>query len=70
MTFKQIFKEIENNISNTYFRLDFGFIPSIDGFYLIPTIEISKTSKFFELNVMIFNSCFTFTLSKNKYYES
>ena len=70
MTFKQIFKEIDNNISNTYLRLDFGFLPSIDSFYLIPTIELSKTNKFFEVNIIIFAFSFHFTLSKEKYYES
>lgn len=72
MKIKEAIKEIKNNIENTYFRIDvgFGFISGGNGCFLIPTIELCKSSKYFEINIWIFCSYFSITLSKEHYNEN
>ena len=69
MKTKEIIKEIKNNIENTYFRINigFGFTSVINGCFLIPTIELYKNSKYFEITIWIFCSYFSITLSKEHY---
>lgn len=69
MKIKEIIKEIKNNIENTYFRINigFGFTSVINGCFLIPTIELCKNSKYFEITIWIFCSYFSITLSKEHY---
>lgn len=71
MKTKQILKEIRHNIEDTYFRMDFNFIfkSTTNGCFLIPTIEIFKSNKYFEIIIWIFCSCFTFVFSKESYNE-
>lgn len=71
MKTKEIIKEIKNNIEDSYFRIDFSFMfkSNSNGYFLIPTIEICKTNKFFEVIIWIFCSCFTFVFSKESYNE-
>lgn len=70
MKTKEAIKEIKNNIENTYFRIDFSFMfkSNNNGYFLIPTIELCKSTKFFEVNVWIFCSVFTFIFSKEYYH--
>lgn len=72
MKIKEAIKEIKNNIENTYFRIDvgFGFTSGGNGCFLIPTIELCKSSKYFEINIWIFCSYFSITLSKEYYNEN
>ena len=53
MKIKEVIKEIKNNIENTYFRIDigFGFTSGSNGCFLIPTIELFKSSKYFEITI-------------------
>lgn len=71
MKTKEIIKEIKDNIENTYFRIviGFGFTSAINGCFLIPTIELCKNSKYFGINIWIFCSYFSITLSKEHYNE-
>lgn len=72
MKIKEAIKEIKNNIENTYFRIDigFGFTSGGNGCFLIPTIELFKSSKYFGITIWIFCSYFNITLSKEHYNEN
>lgn len=72
MKTKEAIKEIKDNIENTYFRMDvgFGFTSGNNGYFLIPTVELYKSSKCFEIFIWIFCSYFSFTLSKEHYCEN
>ena len=69
MTIKQILKELNDNIEDVYFRFDIGFYlkSGMNGTFLIPTIEISKTGKYLEITIWILSACIHFTLSKEHY---
>lgn len=71
MKTKKLLKKIKNNIENIYFRIDigFGFTSVINGCFLIPTIELFKNSKHFEITIWIFCSYVSITLSKEHYNE-
>lgn len=71
MKIKEAIKGITDNIENTYFRMDFSFMfkSSNNGCFLIPTIELCKSTRFFEINIWIFCSVFTFVFSKEHYNE-
>ena len=71
MKTKEAIKKIKDNIENNYFRIDigFGFKSVINGYFLIPTIELSKNSKSFEIIIWIFCSYFSIILSKEHYNE-
>ena len=53
MKTKEAIKEIKNNIENTYFRIDIslGFTNGSNGWFLIPTIELFKSSKYFGITI-------------------
>lgn len=72
MKIKEAIKGITDNIENTYFRMDFSFMfkSGNNGCFLIPTIELGKSTRFFEINIWIFCSVFTFVFSKEHYYEN
>lgn len=72
MKIKEAIKGITDNIGNTYFRIDFGFNfkSCTNGCFLIPTLEICKNSKYFEIIIWIFYSYFSITLSKEHYCEN
>ena len=72
MKTKEAIKEIKNNIENTYFRIDvgLGFTSGSNGCFLIPTIELCKSSKYFGITIWIFCSYFNITLSKEHYNEN
>lgn len=71
MKTKKLLKKIKNNIENIYFRIDigFGFTSVIYGCFLIPTVELFKNSESFTINIWIFCSYFSITLSKEHYNE-
>lgn len=71
MKTKEVIKKIKNNIENTYFRIDIGFFftSGNNGCFLIPTVELCKSNKYFEITIWIFCSCFSITLSKEYYNE-
>ena len=71
MKTKKLLKKIKNNIENIYFRIDigFGFTSVINGFFIIPTVELFKNSKSFTINIWIFCSYFNIILSKEHYNE-
>lgn len=74
MKIKDALKKIKNNIQDSYIRLDISFMfkSGSNGFFLIPTIELCKSTKYFEINIWIFYSCFILVFSKESYndYES
>lgn len=69
MKTKKLLKKIKNNIENIYFRIDigFGFTSVINGFFIIPTVELFKNSKSFQITIWIFCSYFSIILSKEHY---
>ena len=69
MTIKEIIKEINDKISDTYFQIHIGFTfqSSTNGWFLIPTIEIYKNSKHFEVNIWIMSFCLYIIMSKESY---
>ena len=71
MKTKEAIKKIKDNIENNYFRIDigFGFTSAINGFFIIPTIELFKNSESFQITIWIFCSYFSITLSKEHYNE-
>lgn len=71
MKIKEKLNKICNNISDTYFRIDFGFMPTTgsNGLFIIPTIEFNKTGRFIEINIWIFCSCFHMCFTKENYYD-
>lgn len=71
MTFKQILKEIINNINDIYFKVCIGFTLTscTNGWFIIPTIELNKCGKYFEINIWILCACLYFTISKQSYKE-
>lgn len=72
MTTKEILKEIKDKISDTYFKIRIGFTvqSSTNGWFLIPTIEIYKNNKYFEVNIWIIGACCLYiTMSKESYKE-
>ena len=71
MKTKETIKKIKNNIENIYFRIDisFGFTSTYNGCFLIPTVELFKNSKSFQIIIWIFCSYFSITLSKEHYNE-
>lgn len=55
MKIKEAIKGIADNIENTYFRMDFSFMfkSGNNGCFLIPTIEIDKHRKFYNICIYI-----------------
>lgn len=66
MKIKEILKGINDNIADYYIRMDisFSFTSGFNGIFLIPTIELSKTNKYFSISIWILSAYLDITFSR------
>lgn len=69
MKVKQILKGINDKIADYYIRIDisFSFTSRFNGIFLIPTIELSKSNKYFSISIWILSAYLDIIFSRENY---
>lgn len=69
MKTKEILRAINDNIADYYLRFDIGFsfYSTMNGVFLIPTIEIVKLNKFLSINIWILSAYLSITINRGNF---
>lgn len=69
MKIKEILKGINDNIADYYLKIDisFSFTSGFNGIFIIPTIELNKTGKYFEITIWVLSAYLSINFSKESY---